>query len=501
MSVEETNSVESEKAKILYPFGNVVKSDMFEVTPEDYDENEDEPNNVEEVSIDIEDLKQKAIDDGYGETVINEALNLVDSSTKTYKDFETLISKALNNIKDEEREKAAKKQRLQDSMQLELNRLRKINDIAVHADNLIVNTYNTTAVIALNIIHRATEEQLQLDVYECPMYSVILQINKPWVSDIVTSILADWETQDYPKKFVENYLRGLGVPEDKWENNKRDLLKILPDNIRNEKSPDIYKQFKAVHIILQRNNPDEEVDLSDKIFSQTDQCIEYHANLEKAMEDGVPALAASAMATEAAIESMDEESKKKISSVGIAGAAGAFCGKVIGFKYRAAKSFDDMLRENVGEYGDIWSANREAVRKRKEELKEKKAELKHEEKLAKIEAKSNERIAKKTYVPAYDARQVYSNRNNGYNTNRYSRGYSQPVHRDFRPNIPVPIIVGAIHLILSLILWLILGSKSSFLIVGLVVAFIGFLKKEHNEKGAILTIVGGYALFLLAILL
>ena len=385
---------------------------------------------------------------------------------------------------------------MQDSIQLELNRLRKIDNIATYADSLITSTYNTTAVIALNIIQRATDDQLQLDIYEFHMYSVILQINKPWVSDIVTSILADWETQEYPKKFVESYLTGLGVPEDKWEDNKRDLLKILPDNIRKEKSPDIYKQFKAVYMILQRNNPDEEVDLSEKIFSQTEQCIEYQANLEKAMEDGVPALAASAMATEAAIESMDDETKKKISAVGIAGAAGAFCGKVISFRYKTAKSFDDMLRENAGEYGDIWADNREAVRKRKEELKQKKAELKHEEKIAKIEAKSNERIAKQANTT------IHRPVNNYNNTNRRNSRYNQQVSQDFSPKIPLPIIVGGIHLLLALLLWLLLGkSKAIFSIIGLVVAFIGFLKKEHNEKGYVLTIIAGYALFLLAMLL
>lgn len=486
---------------------------MFSVTPEEYTES-DEKSSQETPTVNIEEFRNKAISDGYGETAIEEALKLADGSTKTYEDFEKLISKAVSNAKAEETEKAMKKVRLKESIELEVARLRKINDIAVYADSIIANEYNTSAVIAMNIAHRASDEDLQLDLYETPMYSIILQIKKDWVAAIVSDILADWETQDYPRQFVESYLAGLGVPEDKWEENKRDLLKILPDNIRNESSPDIYKQFRAVHIILQRKDPEEETDLADKIFSQAMQSVEYNATLEKAMEDGIPALAASAMATEAAIESMPEESRKKISVVGIAGSAGAFCGKVINLRYKTAKTFDDMLRENVGEYQDVWDANREAVRQRKAELKQRKAELKQEEKIAKMEAKAAEKVIREQERQAantYRAQEQFRERQSRqqpyqqYNqNNRRQQQYRQNnnVNTDFNPNIPLPLVIAAVNMVIGLLTWAIFGKSTAiFCAIGLVIAFVGFLKREHQEQGAILTIIGGYALALVAMLI
>lgn len=496
------------------------KDSMFTVTPEDFEEKEVEKT----TSLSEEDIlkyKRQAENDGYAETAINEAVKLVTSEVATYNDFEKLIDKAMTRMKSDEEDAEQRKLRIKKSIQLEIDKLCKITDIASYADSVLSATYSTSAVTAMDLIKSASDEELQLDLYQEPVFSIILQINKPWVAERVSSILAGWESREYPKLFVENYLRSINVAEEDFDKNKADLIKFLPDVMQAEKSPDIYKQFKAVQLILQHKDPDGEDDLAEKIFSQTESMIEYDATFQNEMEDGTPSLAASACATEAAIDSIVDK------SVDLAGAAGAFCGKVVSLKYKTAKNFDDMMMESMGEYGDAWLENKEASRVRRAELKQRKQELKHEAALHKAELKAEMKVKEaeaKAAVPPpvhYNVNDIPSgpvqvhpayqqhfgrSQQNDYNQHdnrNYSRGRQSVVHNgNFAPQIPMPLIVAAINVIAGLLIWAIFGKSTAiFSAIGLVVAFCGFIKQKFNESGAILTIIGGYALTAVAVML
>jgi len=523
----EEKEVENNNASVVETNTQEVKqevSEAFTVTPENYVEGDNSNVSVEKGN-DIDhkvnklNFKKTAQNDGYSDSVIEKALELTDDSISTYADFEKLINKVITEFENEQRELEQKTDRIKRSVDMELAKLVKIKDIATYADSLIRSVYETSAVIAMDLIKKATPEELNLELYKEPIYSVILQINKSWVQEKVASILASWETRDYPRMFVESYLKSLGVPEEDYIKNKQSLISYLPENIQKEKSPDTYKQFTAVKLIYQHNDPKESVDLSDKIFKETMRIIEFDATLQKEMEEGTPALAATACATEAAIEAMPEEEKSRIKPINIAGAAGSFCGKIVSFKYETAKNFDDMMRESMGEYGDAWLANREAARARKEELKQRKAELKQEAAIRKEELKAEEKERRQerkleerqyrqqqqmynsNYSQGYDRRRQ-GNYNKGYKNN-YNKGYTNRNYsgRNFAPSIPLPLIVAAINVIVGLIIWAIFGkSIALFSCIGLIMSFVGFLKANYSEPGAIPTVLLGYGITAIAVL-
>lgn len=507
---------------IEFPTGNT----MFEVTPEDYnseDEQHDESEITELDDATISQYRQQAENDGYTSTVIQGAVELAKPDNCTcYQDFEKLIQKVMDDAESAEVEDNLRKSRVKQAVQIEINRLKKNEKIAEYADEMIYKTYHTHAVCVLDIFSNATEEQLQLDIYQEPVYSVIIQINKEWVNDIVQKVLASWETREYPKEFVENYLKRLNVAPEDMDRNKVDLLKILKGTIyENDVAPDIYKQFKAVQIIQGNQDPIDEEDLANKIWSQTKSMIEYDALLEYEMEQGTPMQAATACATEGAIESLSEEEQRTIKPTGIIGNAGAFCGRVLSLKYRTAKNFDDMMMESMGEYAPIYQQSREAARQRKQELKEHKAELKQEAAMRREEEKiirkeeSRARRAEdreiqrqqRQYSNNRQSQQYYNynnrNQQRGYSNSRY--GYNNNVNvqgRDFNPSIPTWLIATIINVVIGLFTLLIFGKSTAiFGAIGLIVAVVGFLKIKAQEKGAILTIIGGYALYIAAIVI
>jgi hypothetical protein len=504
---------ESPEAKsniIQFPISD---NSMFTITANDFDGSTPAQQNYGDADFsEISAFKKQAETDGYSSEYVEAAAKLANSTTRSYTDFEKLIDQAMDDAERREQEAIERQMRIRKSIQMEIGKLSKLDNIAQYADNLIYHVYQTTAVTIMDIVKHATPEELQLNIFKEPVYSVIIQINKEWVANKVAEILAGWETNQYPKEFIENYLRSQNVPDNLFEKNKANLIQVLPVTIQSEKSPDTYKQFRAVQLILQAKNPEESIVIANDILSQPIQNCEYSAVLEKEMEDGMPSLAAQAKATQCSIETLPDSMKSKLSTVGLVGTAGAFCGKVINMKYKAAKTFDDMLYESMGQYGDMWRANREVSKQRKEELKNLKAEIKHREAIENLENQSMnrafERDQRNYYKDLQRAEELEQRKN--ANLDKRNQVKSKPVikdnkesaeARDFAPDIPIPVIIGTVNSLLGFFTWLLLGGMIGIVcVVGLGIAFIGFIKKEHGEDKALLTIAGGYALYAIALI-
>ena len=461
---------------------------MFTVTPENIDSSDKEPVRTSTVEQSILDnFRKQAEDDGYPSDLVSKALELVNEDTRSYEDFESLIDKVMDKQEAAELEAAKKRARIKKSIDMEIRRLEQVEDIAQYCDNLINKHYRTSAVTTMDLVKLSTTKELKLELFKEPVYSIIIQIKRDWVSNHVSEVLAAWETSEFPKKFVEEYLVDIGVTKDAFDKNKSDLVKMLPTNIQNEKSPDTYKQFRTVQLLLQQNNADDS--LSRMVLGNRIQNIEYGAALEKGIEDGMPALAAQAYATQMAVKSMPASSRP----IGLAGAAGAFCGKVISIKYKAAKNFDDMMRESLGEYYADYDSNKELVKQRKAELKERKQLQRQQQQ-------------QQTVVDAQNIQQQVNVKPQQRQQQRPQQAkLSQPTKqevRDFNPDIPVPVIVAIVNIVVGLLTLALFGKTTgTFAAIGLIIAFVGFLIKETGGDKALLTILGGYGLYLVAVIL
>ena len=465
---------------------------------------------IDEMMVNM--FRDNAIRDGYGETIIEAAIDLIDSNTKTYDDFEKLIDIAIENERDSKHAQQAKEQRRQASIHMEVERLRSIKEPAKYLEQQIYTVYNTTAVQAMELVCEAEHnENLQLDIYEAPIYSLIIQLKKPWVEDLVNHCLAKWDGNPVIDGYIQQYLDSIDTPPEQREDIKKELISYLPIAIRNECSPDTYKVFRSIQIIMQDKHRDK-CDARDEILGDEEDLVRFTANFENYVDEDVPYEAANAAATEDYYNPTFEERASSI-----ANGLGSFVGKTVSFKYSMAKSFDDAMCESMGEYADVYKANRQRIRKQKEELKARKAELKHEQEMAELQEKIQEQEEKKAEreerqrIRAQQQSQQmhYDNRYNNYrgNTNYrgnagyrgYNQGYRQS--RDFAPQIPLPVMVGAGNLFVWLIIALLFGSTARLVSgVGLVVALFGFIRKQIGEPNAVTMIVGGYAVAVLGVL-
>ena len=291
----------------------------FKVTPENYSAEvtvkeevlQDAVKVVDDTPVTADDIVSyinKAKDDGYAASLVDAAVKLsTKSNCATYADFDILIEKVMSESIEREADEIQRQNRVKQSIRLEVARLRKNNQIGAYSDELIVTTYNTRSVITADILAHATEEQLNLELYEEPVFSIILQIQRDWVKEIVEECMSNWETKEFPRMYINNYLDHLGVEEQDREKNREALLKALRGTAyEHDAAPDTFKEFIAVQLILKQRDPISDVDLSDKILSQPKSMIEYDAQFEDAIEDGNPAQAATAYATEKALESISD---------------------------------------------------------------------------------------------------------------------------------------------------------------------------------------------------
>ncbi len=488
-------------------------SDMFEVIPDDSETDisaptgESEDYNKAEISnstnVNIDDFKEKAKATGYSPMVIEKAISKVDDRCKTFKDFEKIIDKVLDEDKSQKEEEKRREKRVAESTKVEIDYLCKIENIVKYADDRIFDCYGTHSVLAMDILKRATDEELNLDLYQEPIYSLILQVDKDWVAKIVQETMDNWKMKEYPRKFVEDYLRSKGISEDDLDKEKANLISYLSDDYMNDKAPDEYKQFKAVQQILQQSGrmDDESPDMS------PEDIVEYGATMEMEMDAGTPAEAASACASEAA------------GKMSVSQRAGALCGSIMHFKYKTAKNFEDMFIESMGEYGDTYKVNREAAKTRKAELRKKRMESR----LRKQERRDE--IREEHKVEAANMRSqgfTNANVNNGYYVNQAQYGYQQPYsqkkksafgNNQYQYNqrygapsftqrkLPIVVYMVVINVILFLFEWLLCNKgTATFGGIGLCATFYGMYCKRNNQQGAILYIIGGYLVYILTIL-
>lgn len=468
-------------------------NDMFILTPEDggveKEETKEFVTRYENDKNDILKFKSAAELDGYTASIIEAAAELANSNPcNTYADFEELIDTAIRNAESESVNAERRVERIRKSVSFEIEKLKKIDNIAEYANNMIYTTYSTQSVTITDLMKFSTDEQLKLDIYVEPVYSIILQINKQWVRDAVNEIMSRWETNEYPTQFVEDYLRSQGVSEEDFDSGKEQLISMLSDVEKRDVAPSVFKQFRAVrHILLQTSNEDVCSDYD--ILSDTDSMVEYGATLENEIEDGNPSESASAVATKSAVEVMGNKNE----SMPLSAKVGAFCGKVLEVKYRTAKNFEDVMYETMGEFAPAYKENREAVKKRKAELKEKKSieHLERERIKAQVEA---QKYVHREYV-VEDKRSV---------AREYRKQPEKFVSRenfiqDVRNNkMPIVLKVFIINLFLALISLLILHTfEATIAIIGLVMSLFGLLAASSTlQKYGM--VFGGYALFLLA---
>ena len=390
---------------------------------------------------------------------------------------------------------------------LTLEQLRNTVDIGNVADTILQSTYNTTAVTVLDILSRATPEQLNLDTFEREMYSVILQINSEWVKEAVQDTLNKWEEEhEYATHYINSYLESIGIPQEQWEDNKKSLLNALPRVYATENSPEIYKQYLAVMIIRNGQKDDTStVDLSEKIFAETKRVIEYSAVAECELEMGTPSKLASAKATERVIKEYEKE--EPIPDKGIAGKAGSLVGKVINFKYETANNFEEMFKESLGDHGDEWEQHRAEIKERKEAIKKYKEELKYKQKIAELERKHQNDLAEDRWKDEMRRSNLNTTAGATYQYNVYGsrRGYGAYNNcSNMKPKFPMLLFGPLINVLLCVIFFFMLSLPHFiFCGIGLILSAFGYFMCFNTNKRteALLTILAGYAITLVSIIL
>lgn len=481
---------------------NISDDDFFQVVDEVEDEDED-----------IVDVDYKEIDDE------SETEPEVDTEEKSKQDIEKVRKLVKQSIK----------------------QLSTMNDLPAYLKNQIYATYNTSCVDPMDLLELTKDnDNADLELYEQPIYSLILNIEEDWVAELVDSIRYDWETSEEVNEYVNSYLRGLGVPDEDMDINKEALLTVLPDVLRDESSPVQYKYYRAVQLLCNDPNKNKEVDYEKAILEETDRLLDYASTLSNKIEDGVPFSAAEAMATEEVVRNMPDDSpvKKSITADSVAAGVGGFCGKVVKLKYSVSQSFDEALHEGLGEYAEDWDDTLSKIKDKQREKREHREIVKQERKEARDEAKQRQpelameeakhvevnhkqhtdaddlggRALKHRRDASYDNR--YYGQNDYYNQrnyNQYKRGYKQQNYgyrqqvnrgRDFAPAIPPAFLAIGFNVILALLCLLLFGSRyGTFSIIGLVIASFGFIKTKLNEDNAIPMIIIGYIIFIIALIL
>ena len=414
--------------------------------------------------------------------------------------------------------------KLQKAVDMSIKQLNEVTDLTEYLQTLIFNTYNTSCVSAMDL-YKETEglPELQLDIYHEQVYSLILNIEEDWVAIAVKRCVDKWVNNPDVDSYIKAFFDRMGIPEDKYEVNEESLLEVLPDVYRNEDSPREYKLYCAIQFICNDTSEAEEIDYSKAILEETNRMIEYTSSVESYMEDDVPQHAAEALATEDTYNKFQEdmgedfESKPKFSVEGAAAGVGNFCGKVVSLKYKTAQTFEDAMRESLGDNYEDYAANREEIKRRKEE---KKAERREEKELRKEERKQEReeerqirreereeerqrereereiRRREEQQQPRYrDSRNYYNERD------RYRRTPTQKTV-GIGSEAKTTFILVAVHAVLALLFYLLLGATYGlFCVVGLVIAVFGYIRIKLREPNAILFILGGYIVSVISILL
>lgn len=467
------------------------------------------------------DYRERALSNGYPEELVERAIEQMTDTVTIYSQFESLMEKIVDADIEKEREQKAGNARLMKAIRNDLQKLWNDKNIVSTCATALYNTYNTTAVSPAELCEELRDSsELKLDIYRESIYSITHQVKRPFVADAVNACLAKWENSPVITGLINNYLDSIGVPEEEREANKKSLLKVLPDNIRSQTAPDVWKQYQAVCIITGRNLG-AEADASADIFETQDSATDFAARMESYIDDGVPYDAAQRQAVEDYYQDISEEER-----LSIFGHAGKFVGKAIKFKYDAADSFNSLIEQSLGDKAPMYFEHREEIQARKQELKRIKQENKVAIQQAKLEKKLEQIKEPKPEIQREPKQHTTIGNGFGnarYQDTRYSSGYGQMGYGgynqgsmfgrqrygansgygysggNFAPRIPVFMMAILIHVIVALLCFLFFGvGKSIFPVAGLLLATFGFIRKRLNEPNAIVMIIAGYAVTVLA---
>lgn len=435
-------------------------------------------------SVNTEEFVQQALQDGYTRDIIDRAVKHVTPSITNYRQFETVaIEEAFKEIDDEQRYEEQKRARLAKSAQMALERIESIPNPNAHLESLIQQKYNTTAVTSMDLIqHCSTSSNLKLELYQKPVFSLIVQIDAPWVKESIDACMNKWKTDKYVRTYVGKYLRDKGITD------TSKLLDLLPDVIRNENSPNEYKLFRAVQLARQQGASEEVVEM-DAVSDDAFLC--YNDTIDTTFKGNTPFLMAEIVATEEAIRSMSAVERKSL----FTNASNVY-GKAIRLKYQTAKSFDDAMRSSLGEYYEPWKASKD---KRIAERAQKK-----EQRRQAAMQKRNAVEPPKTNAGKVDDNAKEYNKQSG-KVGQNSKPEKQKEVVNIGPNykdIPFPFIITGVHILLALILWLILGKvKAVMLLLCFVVASGGFFMLKKEKLKSSLAIALSYVLIFIIIIL
>lgn len=476
-------------------------------------------------------FKERALKEDFPEDLVNRAADKATADTDTYAKFEQLLDSVLDEDTEKEEQDRARDLRLHRAIRSDLQRLRNDPDPVNTLRVAIYNNYNTDAVSPAELCEELKDSpELRLNVYEKPIFSIILQIKKPFVEEGINRCLAKWENNEVVDGVINSYLDCLGVPDEEREANRKDLIDVLPDNIKNQTAPDRWKEFKAVEYITHKNLGDE-ADATEEVFDDPEAFVEYGAAFENYVEDGVPYDAAARQATEDYYHSKPEEEQ-----MNIFGKLGSFYGKAVKLKYDAADSFDSVVRDSLGDRADDYyaakeerdarkaekraasDARKQQIQQQRDEAKEERRQqraaereedrqYRREQKRLDQEAKAKNRRSDPNYgKPGYSTepygKYAYEDPRRTHNTGTHGRSsYDAESESNFAPHLSTLIIAILANLVIGLLTFVFFGgTATAFVAIGLIIATFGFARKQVNEPGSYFMIGGGYCLCVIALI-
>ena len=333
--------------------------------------------------------------------------------------------------------------------------------------------YNTTAVNAADLEQRVRgNPALRLDVYDNIYVSILNQIREPFIAQAVYDCLSAWENNEDVINFIKRYLISKGIPEDKLEEERELLVKRLPDKVKNEDSPLLYKQFKSIEYTMQKK-----AEIANKeVFEDPEASATYMASMENSREDGVPIEIANTVASEDALTVKRNK--------GVSSALGSTVGSVVKIKYAMQENYNAAMKDAMGEFSPRFESDYAAS-------KERKAELRQEKEMRK---KQQEQSQSRSTTQ-------YNSRTPQYHNSNVSRA-DKLVGGDISFNVPKWLIAMGVHVLVIIVLALIKGWGLAILPGGgLLVASLGFIKHARGGDNAIPLVVAGYAIAVIAMLI
>lgn len=493
------------------------------------------------MSIELTILEQARAE--YGDAVVNKTLETLgeDGSEQEFMSKLDEVQAMLKNVKGA----------IDDEAKAKFDKIKGLPNIAVYIQEQIKRIYNTTAVSAMDLqLELKGNPNLNVDLYETDCYAIAMQIEEKFIADAIQTCLQKWVSSDYATDFINAYFVDRGVSESDFEQEKTALLRQLPDHLKEENSPDNYKLYKAIEIQYAKHYADS----NEAVFSDSDASSAYMAGMMNYREEKVPVQLANAVASDDA----EEVIKRK----GVAGAAGTVVGKLVKFKYSAAESYEDSMREAMGEYANRYEVDHAAAVEKKAAVKEarqlKRQEVKEnlKEKVSnvapvilpdndgksdyEIEQEKRDRclreysLAKRNlqenylrdkaaglvdeaYMKKYssDLRKLDANYkrylhpedvpgptvSRAPRTNQTSRRKA-PQSYNVSPSIPNWLVLTVVHLLVLIIIALVIGWGRTVLpAIGLVLATMGVLKLNKHEPSAWSTLIAGYAIAVLSLII